>query len=676
MLKNVKLGTKIASVPLIVLLLLVFSGTVTYLQLQRIETDVRDITDDLAPDAKKAAGLLQNILEKRLVVRAYLKAGDDRFIARFHDLEKENNQLMQAAQHSIHHPVRVKLLDDIHHLDEQYSKAFATDVVANMEKRQQVMRDVMDVQGPFIEKTVTAINETAFRDNDPVAAHHAAVTLRHFLLARLYLFKYLEDNEDADAKRVVEELRAAEEESKRMDAELENAQRKQWSQAALQALERYEQGFTAIITAIEARNKAVQTILDVNGPKIAEDANTLEESVWHDLKKDGEDVHYRIATTDTTLLVVTLVAVLLGGSLAVVICRMITTPLQVAVGVAKRLAAGDMTVTVDVTSRDETGQLMRAMQTMSEKLRQMVGEIRQGSASITTAAREISQGNADLSQRTQAQAAALEETAASMEQMTSAVRHNADNARQANQLAAGACAQVEQGGEVMRQAVTAMGEINSRSKKIADIIGVIDSIAFQTNLLALNAAVEAARAGEQGRGFAVVAAEVRRLAQRSAEAAKDIKALITDSVEKVGDGTRLVDASGQTLEAIVTAVKQVSEIVAAIATASQEQSSGIEQVNKAIMQMDEVTQQNAALVEEASAASESLDGQAQTLKQLMGFFKVDDHVMEQGAAVAHASEGQAPASLPVMARQQDMQQRRNNGYHRPVATGSGTDSWQ
>jgi len=210
----------------------------------------------------------------------------------------------------------------------------------------------------------------------------------------------------------------------------------------------------------------------------------------------------------------------------------------------------------------------------------------------------------------QEQASALEETASSMEEMTSAVQHNADNARQANQLTTGARTQAEQGSAVVQRAVSAMVGITASSKQIADIIGVIDSIAFQTNLLALNAAVEAARAGEQGRGFAVVAAEVRKLAQRSAEAARDIKTLITDSVEKISEGTHLVNESGQTLDAIVTAVKQVSDMVAEITAASQDQASGIEQVNKAITQMDEMTQQNAALVEEASAASESLDSQA------------------------------------------------------------------
>jgi methyl-accepting chemotaxis protein-1 (serine sensor receptor) len=307
--------------------------------------------------------------------------------------------------------------------------------------------------------------------------------------------------------------------------------------------------------------------------------------------------------------------------MAWMLVRAIMGPLEKAVSVANHIAEGQLDNDIQVERNDELGALMTALRTMTGKLSTIVGDVRTASDAVGSSAREIAMGNDDLSQRTQEQASALEETASSMEEMTSTVKQNADNARQANQLAVGARGQAEQGGQVVSMAISAMNEINESSRKIADIIGVIDEIAFQTNLLALNAAVEAARAGEQGRGFAVVAAEVRNLAQRSAGAAKEIKDLIQDSVEKVKTGSSLVDESGKTLTEIVGSVKKVTDIVAEIAAASQEQSSGIEQVNKAITQMDEVTQQNAALVEEAAAASRSMEEQTRRMMEIMRFFR-------------------------------------------------------
>ncbi|MFT3800071.1 MAG: methyl-accepting chemotaxis protein [Burkholderiaceae bacterium] len=302
--------------------------------------------------------------------------------------------------------------------------------------------------------------------------------------------------------------------------------------------------------------------------------------------------------------------------------------------VLRAIAQGDLTERIDGEYHGTFGELKSYTNRTVEQLSRIVREIQEATGSIGTAAKEIAQGNADLSTRTEQQAASLEETAASMEELTSTVRQNADNARQANQLAVGASDVAVRGGGVVSEVVQTMTGISESSRKIVDIIAVIDGIAFQTNILALNAAVEAARAGEQGRGFAVVATEVRNLAQRSAEAAKEIKALIEDSVNRVDVGTKLVDEAGTTMSEIVASVKRVTDIMAEITVASQEQSSGIEQVNQAVTSMDEVTQQNAALVEEATAAAESLEEQSRALVQTVAVFKLGSESADASAAVA------------------------------------------
>ncbi|MBN3269768.1 methyl-accepting chemotaxis protein [Bordetella bronchiseptica] len=351
--------------------------------------------------------------------------------------------------------------------------------------------------------------------------------------------------------------------------------------------------------------------------------------------------------------------------------RAVVRPLQRASQQFARMAAGDLSARIEGNSRNEIGVLLTALRHMQESLTRTVAAVRRGVDEINVGSREIAAGNTDLSSRTEEQAASLEETAASMEQLASTVKQNADNARQANQLAASASDVAERGGSAVSEVVTTMQDISASSRKISEIVSVIDGIAFQTNILALNAAVEAARAGEQGKGFAVVAGEVRSLAQRSAQAAKEIKALIEDSVGKVGTGSQQVERAGATMQEIVASVKRVTDIMGEISAASEEQSSGIDQVNRAVSQMDEVTQQNAALVEEAAAAAGSLQEQAQRLAEAVSVFKINagevidvsarqlaqqrqaPRVAAAPAASAPAPEGRtepAPASAPRLAR--------------------------
>lgn len=371
-------------------------------------------------------------------------------------------------------------------------------------------------------------------------------------------------------------------------------------------------------------------------------ANAFANSQDQQLRAEGKMAVEEGATAIKLTLIFSLIAVLLAIVMGYFLTRSIIRPLSTAVQLAESVAAGDLTTDIRVTSADETGQLMQGLKNMNENLLRIVTEVRSGTQAISSASSQIAAGNLDLSSRTEQQASSLEETASAMEQMTATVKQNADNARQANHLAAQASRVAVEGGEVVGQVVSTMEGINVSSRKIVDIISVIDGIAFQTNILALNAAVEAARAGEQGRGFAVVASEVRNLAQRSASAAKEIKVLIDDSVSKVDNGTQLVAKAGATMAEVVSSVKNVTDIVGEISIASHEQSTGIEEINKAITQMDEVTQQNAALVQEASAAAYSLNEQAERLAESISIFKVS------AATVSTPERPASPLKRPAL----------------------------
>ncbi|XHS76374.1 methyl-accepting chemotaxis protein [Burkholderiaceae bacterium UC74_6] len=408
-----------------------------------------------------------------------------------------------------------------------------------------------------------------------------------------------------------------------------------------------EKGILGVANAMTSANadaaqKAYTDVVSARAPALEETLRKLLQLQVDVGATNFADAQAASKSANWTMVLITLVAIAIGSGLALIIMRSITRPVNRALSLAESVAAGDLTQEVEAEGADELADLVRALSLMNVSLVKIVSQVRASSDSIATGSAQIATGNADLSQRTEEQASSLEETAASMEEMNATVKQNADTAQMATQLANSASTVAAKGGEVVGQVVSTMEEITASSRKINDIIGVIDGIAFQTNILALNAAVEAARAGEQGRGFAVVAGEVRSLAQRSAQAAKEIKALIGQSVEKVDTGSRLVGEAGSTMDEIVAQVRRVADLIGEIGAATREQTTGIGQVSEAVTQLDKVTQQNAALVEESAAAAESLKVQAQRMTEVVGVFK-----LSRSAAAAAPVHASAPAHKPA-----------------------------
>jgi methyl-accepting chemotaxis protein-2 (aspartate sensor receptor) len=404
------------------------------------------------------------------------------------------------------------------------------------------------------------------------------------------------------------------------------------------ALATYKSHIVAYMPAYEREQQNSQ-VLSVK----ATEMNTLVSKIF---KNELDSTHQDISRAMIMMAIITLAALFIGALIAWRITRQITYPLRATLATAELIAKGDLTAAQTTTRRDELGMLMNAVAGMSHNLRNMIYEIRMGVSQVSHAAAEIAAGNTDLSSRTEQQAAAVEETAASMEQLSSTVKQNAENAHHASQLASDASKTATLGGKQVSDVVVTMQQISGSSKRIAEITSVINGIAFQTNILALNAAVEAARAGEQGRGFSVVASEVRSLAQRSAQAAKEIEGLIAESVERVNNGAKLVENTGRTMQDIVQSVTHVRDIMGEIASASDEQSRGIAQVSQAIVEMDSTTQQNAALVEQSSAAADSLEDQSRVLTKAVSVFRLSENDNVLASEIKRA----APAKLAAVPR--------------------------
>lgn len=624
MFKHLKLRTQLGSGFAAVILLLVIVAATAYWGLSSALDGLSEYRR-LARNSNRVSELQDQMLNVRLAVKNFIISGSDQTVRDYRERFQQMIAAHKIMQENVKKPERAKIVTAIGEQAARYDQAFNQLLIISPQQRETLER--LNATGPTLRQMATQLIEAAAKNNNVSDAVLAGQIQEQVMAGRFYTMKYLKTHQDQDFQQAAIELQ---DKIKASIKTLSENNKDITTQGLLAELVKTHDSYIALMATlsklIKQGDSLIQNALDQIGPEIAKAAEELRTSYKADQDALGPQVQHidELATAIVTRLSVA--AILLGIALSWFLTRLIQRPIggepADMAKITDQIAHGNLSVPFANTGQ-ETG-VYAAMRDMAAQLRDMVTRVSQATDQVSSAAGQIAQGSGDLAQRTEEQASALEETAASMEELTSTVKQSADNASHANQLAIAARTQAEQGGQIVDQAIQAMNAIHRSSRKIADIVGVIDEIAFQTNLLALNAAVEAARAGEQGSGFAVVAGEVRKLAQRSADAAKEVKILILDSVTTVEDGGKLVEQSGRTLKGIVASVKKVSDIVAEIATSAREQALGIEQVNQAILQMDQVTQQNAALVEQTAAASQEMSVQALELLDVIAFFKLTE----------------------------------------------------
>ncbi len=650
--QNLNISIKSMISPILIISLLIILGGIAFIDLNDIENKVTGITQDLAPDAGTAAKVMRQVYRKRLQVKDYIKTSRKKAISNFDEAEKDMQKIMAKARQEIKYPARVKLLDNIEKLNKQYNDTFHNGVVANMNKRHEIVNNVLNVKGPLIEKSLSKVMESAFKDGDATAAYYAGEAQKHLLLGRLYAFRFLTDNDVKSQNRVISEFEMTKTGLQTLLSTLENPERRRLAQLAIKAVDIYQDAFLKVVTAIKDRNAAVTNVLDKNGPIMANDSVKLRDSVFASLAEQGKLVEASVLSTQTHISILTLIAALVGLIVAYIVMHGIITPIKQTNAILQDIAEGegDLTKRVPVKSTDEIGVLGNNFNTFVEKLQSIITKIASATSQLTISAEKMATVTGQTTIGVNSQKQETEQVAQAISEMIMATQAVASNAEKASIAAADADTEAKAGTQVMSNTINTITGLakeveessviienfKNDSENIGTVLDVIKSIAEQTNLLALNAAIEAARAGEQGRGFAVVADEVRTLAKRTQESTTEIEALIEalqggagkavkamgKSLERVTTTVDQAKNAGESLSSITHAVETILDMNTQIATAAEEQSSVAEEINSNIVNIREISEQTAEGAMQTSSASTELAHLGEELQGLVGQFKV------------------------------------------------------
>lgn len=621
-----KMKTKIISGFSIVVILIITIGVVSMVQFEASSNGFIEYRV-LARDTNLAGRLQANMLMVRMNVKNFIITGSEKDYISYHEYLSKMNEFLQEAHDNIKKPERQNLIDNIDKTVTLYEEAFENIYIMKSDYDNE-LNTYLNVKGVFLEDTLTDILISAEDDGDMSAAFYTSLSLKHLLLARIYVMKFIYDSYNMSAiDRVVEEFAKMQNNLDLLDHELENPERRKLLEEVISSKNIYMDHFDNLVEIIEKRKNIIDNTLDIQGPEIANWVEDVTLSIKNDQDAMGPILQASNDRANLLIIIILIVAVISGIFIALytvfsVLKQLGADPNELQ-NIAKKIAKGDLRKDQDHTDNGKVQGVFLSMIDMRNKLTEIVDVSLSGTEQIASASEQLATGNQDLSSRTEQQATALEETSSAIEEMNSSIRSNADNTGSANKLASDALEKTNDGSLAVNSMIDSMNEISISSNRIADIIEVINNIAFQTNLLALNASIEAARAGEQGKGFAVVAVEVRKLAKSSDKAASEIAEIIKNSNIKVKEGVEIANEAGEMLTEINGVVKKVTILIGEISAASQEQLSSVDQIDQTLSSLDDNTQKNAALVEEAASSTEELSAQAQELNSTMQFFKID-----------------------------------------------------